>query len=175
MTLIFRDVNPFQEDDTFDRALEDLEPQSPPAPCALDEADPERCRGWAEPTAPVPLCREHLVFIRTWVRDRVYEWATSPFARKPTGPIKTYVYFIRKHGLIKIGWTCDMETRMKFHKPDEVLHFEPGSQKDEFAVHKRFAHLRVPTVEGRPVREWFRPEEDLLAYIEKRKLKSAGE
>ncbi|PZG47450.1 hypothetical protein C1I98_13340 [Spongiactinospora gelatinilytica] len=129
-------------------------------------------RSWAEPTAPVPLCWEHLVFVRIWVNDQFNDLLNKPFAPR-SRPMKQYVYFIRRGDLIKIGWTSDMATRMRFHKPDAILHSEQGDQKDEAKLHRKFAHLRVPAVDGRPAREWFRPGDDLIAYIEERKRLTA--
>jgi hypothetical protein len=63
---------------------------------------------------------------------------------------------------------------MKPLRPDEVLHVETGTQKDEVALHRAFRHLRIGTEMGGPhLREWFQPGDDLLAYIEPRKSLAA--
>ncbi|WP_327582461.1 GIY-YIG nuclease family protein [Nonomuraea sp. NBC_00507] len=85
-----------------------------------------------------------------------------------------YVYFIKRDGLIKIGWTTNIRSRMKALRPDEVLHVQPGTQKDEAALHRAFRHLRVGTeTGGRRLREWFQPGDDLVAYIELRRQLAA--
>jgi hypothetical protein len=70
------------------------------------------------------------------------------------------VYFAqkRKGGLIKIGWSRSVETRMAAVRA-KVVGAIPGERKVEKALHERFAHLRVRG-------EWFKPGADLLAYID---------
>lgn len=77
------------------------------------------------------------------------------------------IYFIQRgdeHGAIKIGWTwTDPMKRLHTlqHANDEtltLLGYFPGSCGDEAALHERFAHLRIRG-------EWFRPDDDLLAFI----------
>lgn len=67
------------------------------------------------------------------------------------------VYFAERAGRVKIGTTGDLKCRMR-ELGATFLAAEPGSFKDERAMHQRFASDRI---EG----EWFSPSPALLAYI----------
>lgn len=73
------------------------------------------------------------------------------------------IYFLRSGAYFKIGWTSDLGQRMKGYPPDtQLLASQPGTKKDERAIHRRFSHLL-----GRG-REWFvmAPEiEDHIARV----------
>jgi hypothetical protein len=70
------------------------------------------------------------------------------------------VYFVRMpDGIIKIGYSASMETRMTKLGGD-LLALLPGTRDDERAHHERFAHCLDHGL------EWFRPEPDLLAYVD---------
>lgn len=80
----------------------------------------------------------------TVVRDQ--EPAPAPRARPTNGT----VYYLRSGGYVKIGWTSDLQKRMRAYPPDTVLlAVRPGTRADENATHRRFAHL---VTHGR---EWF--------------------
>lgn len=72
---------------------------------------------------------------------------------KPQPPSPTKhgtVYILRCGGYVKIGWTADLDKRMKSYQPDTVLLATmPGTRADEANLHKRFAHLRTHG------REWY--------------------
>jgi len=71
--------------------------------------------------------------------------------RKAT-PVDGFVYIIRPSngGYIKIGWTSDLNRRMREYAPDTtILGVKPGTRKDENKLHKKFAHLRTHG------REWY--------------------
>lgn len=71
------------------------------------------------------------------------------------------VYFAqrRRRGLIKIGYSRGVTRRLKSKEiRARLLGSIPGFRKEERETHARFAHLRVRG-------EWFRPGEDLLAFI----------
>lgn len=69
------------------------------------------------------------------------------------------VYFARRegNGLIKIGWSANVPNRMIALKA-KLIGAVPGDEDDEKSLHERFAHLRVKG-------EWFKPADELLAYI----------
>lgn len=78
--------------------------------------------------------------------------------------MKGHVYFGRmSSGAIKIGFTTDLERRLT-----ELWHMVPGGVsllasalgafEAEAWVHKRFSHLKISG-------EWFRPEPELLDFI----------
>ena len=69
------------------------------------------------------------------------------------------VYFAqrRQRGLIKIGWSRSVETRLRMVKAKLLLGAVPGGRSVETEIHDRFAHLRVRG-------EWFKPAKELLDY-----------
>lgn len=78
---------------------------------------------------------------------------------------KPHVYFIQQgdSGAIKIGCSKNPTQRLAglqtgHSEALRLLTCAVGSQAQERALHDRFAHLRVSG-------EWFRPAEELLAYI----------
>lgn len=78
---------------------------------------------------------------------------------------KPHVYFVQQgnSGAIKIGCSKNPNQRLEHlqtahSEPLRLLTCAPGTQQQERALHDRFAHLRVSG-------EWFRPGDDLLAYI----------
>lgn len=65
-------------------------------------------------------------------------------------PIYGSIYAVRNSGNIKIGWTSNLERRMRQYPPDSVLLVSfSGTRKDEQRIHRRFKHL---CVHGR---EWY--------------------
>lgn len=69
-------------------------------------------------------------------------------ARK--APTEGHVYFLQSDNAVKIGWTSDLEQRMKSYSPGaKILAVMPGTRKDETRLHRKFAHLRTNR------REWF--------------------
>jgi len=73
------------------------------------------------------------------------------------------VYFVRSGKLIKIGFTTDLEgrvSRLQTGSPYDLqlLGTIEGTQRDEQALHRRFANLNVRG-------EWFRGHTSLMAYI----------
>jgi len=69
------------------------------------------------------------------------------------------VYFAQRRsgGLIKIGWSTGVHSRMIALRT-RLLGSMPGRRKEELAVHERFKHLRAKG-------EWFRPDAELLEFI----------
>lgn len=83
------------------------------------------------------------------------EPATSP---KVTSGV---VYYLRVGSYIKIGWTSDLEKRMRAYPPDSILlATEPGTRKDEHRFHKMFAAHRTHG------REWYAMVPSLMHHIE---------
>lgn len=73
------------------------------------------------------------------------------------------VYYVRLTGQrIKIGWTADLNTRMKSFRARavDILAIEPGDYEVETRRHRQFAHLRI----GRS--EEFNESPELLSHIE---------
>lgn len=76
------------------------------------------------------------------------------------------IYVIGFGRYVKIGWSRFVTKRVadiECGLPDAVTvhHVRPGEQRDERALHRRFAHLRLRG-------EWFRREGELDAWIEAR-------
>lgn len=119
-----------------------------------------------------PLCRRHLgkayrvyqdvylsaleVTLNAPLNRALVKQGMAP--RLPQEMIEGRVYFVRLGSLVKIGWTGDMEQRMKAVPHEEILGTIPGTMADEKRCHKAFDHL---CVKG----EWFRAEPDLLAFV----------
>ena len=77
-----------------------------------------------------------------------------------------FIYFIADGAdAIKIGFSGAPNIRLAdlqagSSRPLRLIAVTPGTEPQEQALHKRFAHLRIH-------REWFRAGGDLVAYIEK--------
>ncbi len=80
------------------------------------------------------------------------------------------IYFVRAgNGLIKIGTTSNIKTRLctlgsTLKGQLALLATMPGSFAEEHEIHERFDHLRIRG-SGNP--ELFRPESDLLDFIQR--------
>lgn len=79
------------------------------------------------------------------------------------------VYFLRSNGFVKIGWTSDLDSRLKQYDPDaRVLATKPGTRADERFLHKKFDHLRTHR------REWFAMAPQVMEEIQ-RTVREHGE
>jgi hypothetical protein len=67
------------------------------------------------------------------------------------------VYFAQRDGLIKIGWSTNVHSRISTLRA-KLIGAIPGDKKTENVLHKRFARFRVHG-------EWFKADKSLLAYI----------
>jgi hypothetical protein len=80
---------------------------------------------------------------------------------KTPAPTAGTVYYLRSGAYIKIGWTSNLEKRMRAYAPDSVLlATEPGTRKDESRRHKMFATHRTHG------REWYAMVPSLMHHIE---------
>lgn len=71
------------------------------------------------------------------------------------------IYFLWMDGLIKVGWTSDLEKRLAQYPPSaELLATMYGTQAEERALHGLFNEYLARG------REWFSPGPHLLEYIE---------
>lgn len=60
------------------------------------------------------------------------------------------LYIVRVGAYLKIGYTANIENRMRTYPPDSILLATwPGTRAEEAALHRRFAHLRSHG------REWY--------------------
>lgn len=79
------------------------------------------------------------------------------------------IYYLRLHDTIKIGWTADLERRLKDYPPyAEVLAEHPGTRAEETDLHKTFTPSRTHG------REWYQPTPELVAHIERVRAERSG-
>lgn len=85
------------------------------------------------------------------------ERAEQPQATEQDG----VVYYLRVGSFIKIGWTHNIDKRMRSYPPDSILlATEPGTRKHEHKRHKMFATHRTHG------REWYAMTPSLMHHIE---------
>jgi hypothetical protein len=92
------------------------------------------------------------------------DWATLRYPNTISRNRASVLYFARVDDRIKIGWTSDVERRMreifKLTKcRPALLGTVPGDKPDELALHSRFAAHRI-------VGEWFAANDEILSYVE---------
>lgn len=111
---------------------------------------------------PLPLCRKHAIAV--WLRVTA-ELKGRLQSRPPRelAPPQPVVYFIRSGDLIKIGTTTCLTARISAlatHGPEQpqILLVVPGGYAEERQVHALFRDDRVRG-------EWFRPSQQLMAFI----------
>lgn len=102
-------------------------------------------------------------------QERRTQWLDELVANRPDKPKPEskpeperdpVVYYVQIMSHIKIGWTGNLEQRMRQFPPNsQLLAVHPGSRKDEAAIHKRFAHIRSHG------REWYPLVPQLLEHI----------
>jgi len=72
------------------------------------------------------------------------------------------IYFVRLNGLIKVGWSRDVDERLRAYGPEiEVLCIYPGSRDDETYLHRQ---LRPVLARGR---EWYQDHPIVTDYVAK--------
>lgn len=77
-----------------------------------------------------------------------------------TVPTDGVVYYVQIGAHIKIGWTSNLENRMRQYPPNStLLALHPGTRKDENRMHRRFAADRTHG------REWYVPSASLTHHI----------
>lgn len=128
------------------------------------------CRTTAFTAAPIDLCKPHLGetvkhiaspegYRAMWsnavpaTRERLHEEGTYVQPQ----PKPTWVYFLRREVLIKIGYSNSPARRAQSLNA-ELLATMPGGPDDERELHQRFQELWAHG-------EWFRPAQELIASI----------
>lgn len=82
--------------------------------------------------------------------------AAEAFMRRQDGDI----YFVRLNGMVKVGWTRDLSSRLKAYGASvEVLAHHPGTRDDETNLHRQ---LRPALARGR---EWYEDGPIIQDYI----------
>ena len=77
-----------------------------------------------------------------------------------------WVYYLQVGRLVKIGYTRDIEQRMRQYPPNSsLLAVHPGTPKVEREMHHKFLHLLNKG------REWFTIAPDLVEHVESVRMK----
>lgn len=107
----------------------------------------------AEISYQLRLKEQHIRYLKSMI-DRANTTKRPPAT-------EGVVYYLRSGAYIKIGWTSDLDKRMRAYAPDSVLlAVEPGTRKDEQRRHKMFAAHRTHG------REWYALVPSLTHHIE---------
>ena len=100
---------------------------------------------------------ETIAHLRRWLQEE-----RRPERPKPQRPERGHIYFLLSDNAVKIGWTSDLEQRMKSYSPGtKILAVMPGARKDETRLHRKFAHLRTNR------REWFAYSPQVMEEVER--------
>lgn len=102
---------------------------------------------------------------------KVPGWKKAALRARPSPFAETFIYFLQAGvgGPIKIGRATDLQSRIDGiqtgnHEKLTLLVAVTGQRMSETDIHALFDHLRIHG-------EWFRPEADLLAFIEEVKAR----
>lgn len=95
-------------------------------------------------------------------RDRLFRAMKRPEFREQIA----VVYYVQLGNLIKIGTTANINSRLGNQPWDTLLLTEPGWYETEKLRHQQFAGIKHRG-------EWFRAEQPLLDFIEKRRTELA--
>jgi hypothetical protein len=75
-------------------------------------------------------------------------------------PIEGHIYYVQVGAHVKIGWTSNLQSRMRKYPPNStLLAAHPGTRRDEGQLHRRFATDRTHG------REWYVPSVSLTHHI----------
>jgi len=112
----------------------------------------------------LPVCETHILktyrLASMMIRDALPDLKPKEIIRNAVNAGSLgVVYFLRLGSLVKIGFTTNLESRMKVVPHEELLATMPGTMKDERRLHRQFADLRQTG-------EWFRHEGDLPRFIQ---------
>lgn len=118
------------------------------------------------PEMRIPLCRTCAVDVSAQylaLTEDEREAAALPQPDHTLPPMDKYtergfVYFVRFGDRVKIGFSMNVERRLKAIPHDEILAVMPGTFRDESRCHAAFAHLRI-------IGEWFEMGDDLMGFI----------
>lgn len=152
--------------------------------CTVEQKNATFCDAPAWPDAPFPICRHHAVELYMTMRGihndalvassglipgmdaggnpyqaELEQRISDRSAARRTGDV---VYYVRIGDSIKIGYTSQLDTRIKALRAarENVLATEPGGRELEAKRHAQFGRLR----KGR--REDFEPSFALIQHID---------
>lgn len=123
----------------------------------------DQCERAASDRVGIALCERHLE--KAWAAYQVLMGVTVPEpGQEPERDITSLdargtVYIVRVKDMIKIGWTSDPERRMRQLEADAILHYQPGTRRDEY---KMQAQCMDHLVKGR---EWFDTSPAMIQFI----------
>lgn len=128
----------------------------------------DHCESKTSERVGIALCERHIE--KAWAAYQVLQGANVP-ARLPDAErdvrsldARGTVYVVRVKDMIKIGWTSNPASRMSHLKADAILHFKPGTRRDEYKLQGRcMDHL----VKGR---EWFDTSPAMIAFVKDLRL-----
>lgn len=113
----------------------------------------------AESDENLPVCIDANARVKAY-RQSVIDAATSEEKRMFLARTDGHLYILRLNGLIKVGWSRDLEERLRAYGPDvELLARWEGSRSDETNLHRQ---LRPALARGR---EWYEDGPILAAFI----------
>lgn len=80
--------------------------------------------------------------------------------RLAAGLVAGHIYFIRANGLVKVGWSGDVESRLRAYGPNiEILCLYPATRQDETTLHRQ---LKPSRAKGR---EWYADDKIIAAFV----------
>jgi hypothetical protein len=80
--------------------------------------------------------------------------------RFAAGMVNGHIYFIRANGLVKVGWSSDVESRLRAYGPNiEILCLYPATRQDETTLHRQ---LKPSRAKGR---EWYADDPIIQAFV----------
>ena len=116
-----------------------------------------RCEAKPDPDMKIPLCDTCARGVYRDVSATMLS-AVRHGTPRQTRDIAGVVYFILLGDRIKIGYTTDLDARMRVIPHEEVLGTIPGTMRDERMYHAKFAKHRTTG-------EWFKDCPDIRDYI----------
>lgn len=137
------------------------------------------CQQYTMWSPQTKLCSTHLAIVIRYGSDdmaarRILHTMTGsvenerpiPPMPKPASPQQGTVYYVKVGEHIKVGWTSDMEQRMRSYPPNSILlATEPGTRADEKRRHKTLAAHRSHG------NEWYVPAPSVLHHLDMVKAK----
>ncbi len=128
----------------------------------------EQCERDSSDRVGIALCERHIE--KAWAAYQVLMGANVPEkqddANRDTKTLdaRGTVYVVRVADLIKIGWTSRPEKRMRELEADAILHYQPGTRRDEYKLQGQcMDHL----VKGR---EWFDTSPSMIRFVKDLRL-----
>ena len=97
-----------------------------------------------------------------WRQETIDHLKAEAKRKRSPQPTDGHIYFLLSDSIVKIGWTSDLERRLKEYSPGaRVLAVMPGTRKDETRLHRKFAHLRTNRS------EWFAYSPQVMEEVER--------